>query len=1726
MKTALSLLLFLSSFAAVSQAADWIDVTSMYITNPNFDNNSAQGWTISADAGSTDRNYEAQEFWNGTWNIWQTIYPSNGHYRLSVSAYHRPGEFSESDAINYESIEITSKMYANDAMQPLKSIYSESLYDNYSWGCWGYTPDGSDEMLWYPNNMEAGEYCLSQGMYVNEMEFDVADGSLTFGIVNETYVSSNWTMLDNWKLEYYGEVTLVTGIILSETSLSLEIGERKQLTASVLPADAMARNVEWTSSDVKVATIDSNGVINALTAGTAIITATALDESGVQATCVVTVTEPEGQYWTDVTSVYITNPYFNDNSADGWSISAAAYSTARSYEAQEFWNGTWNIWQTIYPSNGHYRLSVSAFHRPGDFSESDAINYESIDITSKMYANDAMQPLLSIYSESLSEDCFGECWGYTPSDSEAMLWYPNTMQAGEYCLSQGMYVNELEFNVIDESVTLGIINETNVWANWTLLDNWKLEYYGNATLAEAITLSETSLLLVVGEGRRLTATVLPEDALVRNVGWTSSDENVATIDSDGNIMALSTGTVTIIATALDGSGVQAICEVMVASSALESSSLVITEIQSANIDQYLDPSWNYGGWVELYNPSESAVTLTGCWVSDDPSDLQKIHITEPMAILAKEYYNLWFDHFDKYYPTQLDMKLDVEGGVICISDPDGKLIASQEYPEAVSRCSYARKSLTSDEWAWTSTPTPEQANDGSTFCETRLEAPEVDLDSQIFGTTLTVSVNIPEGATLRYTTDGSAPTASNGDTSSTGLFYPTSTTTYRFCLVRDGYLPSPVVTRTYIYRDKEFALPILSVVSKNENFYSDEYGIFVMGVNGRAGNGQSVPCNWNMEWDRPANFEYFNTEGEMSINQETAIERCGGWSRAWEPYSFKVKANKQYELQNFLPYDFFEEKPYLKHKTLQIRNGGNDNYCRFKDPALQEIVLRSGIGIDCQAYKPVMHYINGRYAGTINMREPNNKHYVYANYGLDDDEIDQFEISPDSGYVQKCGTYESMQRWYDLAAKCGSDNSAYEEIKQMVDIDEFCNYMAVEFYLGSYDWPKNNIKGWKPIAEGGKFRFVIFDLDGTFSTTNSFNDFADKQIWTFDPLYGEDVSNITKEIEIVTIFLNMLNNDEFRKQFIDSYCLVIGSVFEPDRCREIVMELASNVESSQAIYNEVYNASSSPWDTANEIMNNLTSSRQTTMVNTLKDYSPMNLYQTAEQSVTLSANIDEARLLVNDLPVPTNKFDGKLFAPITFKAQAPAGYRFDGWLSLSEANEDDFVISKGSTWDYYDRGSLDSEDWTSTGYSYDGWSNGKAPLGYCSGDTMTTSLSKNLPTYYFANSFTLDTTPTEEEKFTLDYTVDDGFIIYVNGTEAGRYNMPSGTVTYDSFATTHAEGNPDSGTMALSASLFRKGTNYIAVEVHNNSLDSSDIYWDAAISHNSNETLSEYVCFDEEYDMPSGDMVLQACYSLMSDEEKEEEDIVTTPVVINEVSAGNSIYVNEYFKKDDWVELYNTTSEDIDLEGMYLTDNSNKPQKYQITADGTKASTIIPAHGFKIVWCSERDTDTELHANFKLGNNDGEMVRIAAADESWADSLVYCAHNGDQSVGRYPDGGENVYLMTVPTIKNNNMMTTYATLWEYTDTITDVETPVILPGSRSGGMSIACVGDYLSIKSEDSPNVTLGVYTTSGITIMYSQLKMEGSHCKVNISALPKGVYVARAKDDDGNECATKFVRK
>jgi hypothetical protein len=160
---------------------------------------------------------------------------------------------------------------------------------------------------------------------------------------------------------------------------------------------------------------------------------------------------------------------------------------------------------------------------------------------------------------------------------------------------------------------------------------------------------------------------------------------------------------------------------------------------------------------------------------------------------------------------------------------------------------------------------------------------------------------------------------------------------------------------------------------------------------------------------------------------------------------------------------------------------------------------------------------------------------------------------------------------------------------------------------------------------------------------------------------------------------------------------------------------------------------------------------------------------------------------------------------------------------------DQTLIAPGASWRYNDSGANLGTAWRAAGYNDAAWPSGIAQLGYGDGDEATvlswgSNSSNRRITYYFRRSFTV-ANPAAFSALAVRYVRDDGLVIYLNGVEIVRSNMPSGTVTYTTRATTAISGTAESAWIEslVDRTLLVAGNNVIAVELHQQSATSTDI---------------------------------------------------------------------------------------------------------------------------------------------------------------------------------------------------------------------------------------------------------------------------------------------------------------
>ena len=166
---------------------------------------------------------------------------------------------------------------------------------------------------------------------------------------------------------------------------------------------------------------------------------------------------------------------------------------------------------------------------------------------------------------------------------------------------------------------------------------------------------------------------------------------------------------------------------------------------------------------------------------------------------------------------------------------------------------------------------------------------------------------------------------------------------------------------------------------------------------------------------------------------------------------------------------------------------------------------------------------------------------------------------------------------------------------------------------------------------------------------------------------------------------------------------------------------------------------------------------------------------------------------------------------------------------------DKVLVPAKSTWSWRYETTAPATGWKDPGFDASAWKTGAGALGF--GSTgLATNIDVPAPTSgrplaaYFLRNFSIDSA-SAVQRLSLQTVADDGVVVYVNGTEVGRSNMPAGNVTFNTYAlsavnTTTATKAPV--TIDVPVSLLKDGTNTIAVETHLNYRATSDISFDLA----------------------------------------------------------------------------------------------------------------------------------------------------------------------------------------------------------------------------------------------------------------------------------------------------------
>lgn len=210
-------------------------------------------------------------------------------------------------------------------------------------------------------------------------------------------------------------------------------------------------------------------------------------------------------------------------------------------------------------------------------------------------------------------------------------------------------------------------------------------------------------------------------------------------------------------------------------------------------------------------------------------------------------------------------------------------------------------------------------------------------------------------------------------------------------------------------------------------------------------------------------------------------------------------------------------------------------------------------------------------------------------------------------------------------------------------------------------------------------------------------------------------------------------------------------------------------------------------------------------------------------------------------------------------------------------------------------------------------------------------------------------------------------------------------------------------------------------------------------------------------------------------------------VVINEFLANNKSDVkNEFHASEDWIELYNQSSSELSLSGLYLSDKISRKAGYALPLD-----KVIQPGEFLTLWADEFVGGKQLHTQFKL-NEEGDNIVLSDGLSAVLDSYAYTVQEQDVSLARCPDGTGPFLFNTRPSFGMSNCVVALD------ENLIGLNQLVVFPNPAK---------DIFTVGSSSANEVCLEIVDIQGSTVLNTHFR---SRIDINSKQWAAGVYIVK----------------
>ncbi len=779
-------------------------------------------------------------------------------------------------------------------------------------------------------------------------------------------------------------------------------------------------------------------------------------------------------------------------------------------------------------------------------------------------------------------------------------------------------------------------------------------------------------------------------------------------------------------------------------------------------------------------------------------------------------------------------------------------------------------------------------------------------------------------------------------------------------------------------KDALTAIPTWSITTHLDNLFDPTIGIY------------SNANQDGRDWERPASVELVHPDGSQGFQVNAGLRIRGGFSRSNNnpKHSFRLFFRGSYG-DATLNYPVHGADGTDEFKKIDLRTAQNYSWS-FQGNATNNFVAdvlarynQRDLGQPYTRSSWLHLYLNGHYWGLFQTQERAEARYGETYFGGSFDDYDV--LKPERGPYQNIatdGNFDAYDRLFQQALARAPDgitpafvdHAAYMEARglnpdgsqnpafeTLLDVDNLIAYMITILDGGNFDAPISNFLGNNRINnyfavrdrtgdEG--FRFFIHDSEHTLRDVN-----RDRT----GPWEHANFESSVTYFNPQWLHQQLMANEEYRMRFADK----IQEAYFHDGLMTVDAMIAK-LDTEAALIDQAIIGESARWGDAKvenprlrsnwlsaiaNLRNNYFPNRQSVFLNQLRNNQMLLKDIDGNYTIAVPAplfpSIDAPEYLVNG----QIQSGGQVAEGTALRMVADEGlvyYTTDGSdprlvggaispsaLVYDPTTIDTTVVPVGAVWKFHDQGIDLGQSWRDPMYDDSTWASGNAELGYGEGDEATVvsfggDANNKYRTTYFRSQFNLPADDYSSLKLRLRR--DDGIVVYLNGIEVVRDNMPAGMIAYSTPAFSVASDDGDNWhEFDISPNLLADGTNTLAVEIHQISGTSSDISFDAemtVVKHNALPViLNDSVPMKARARDASGNWsALHAADFVVPQVPASTANLRITEIGYHPASDGNA----------EFIELQNITSGaggvTIDIGSVTLSKGPNSPLVIPVTA--------------------------------------------------------------------------------------------------------------------------------------------------------------------------------------------------